>query len=298
MSYRNRKLGLIPGPMDHRDYPLSRIISLKRSFPDEYTIPDPIPGPYDQGDIPACVAYTLKAIKEVQEYRERRTRLSLSAAYIYGARAHDDFHGEGMVARQALSSLLKRGVCREELFPGIYPYKVCARAITPAMDRDARRQRIKTYTTIKTVEEGKTALMELGPFFIAVQVYDSFYKGGNLPMPDTSREEMHGYHSMAVVGWTRDHRWLCLNSWGKDWGSMRGMCTLPFNYPITEMWSLTDMIASEPVPEYRARIIQNPHSGAWSIQLGSFSSLEEMKNSLLRPLQSDLARAGKNIKFN
>ena len=72
MSYRQRQLGVIPSPQDYRDYKLNRVTAVKRAFPEEYTFPYLVPAPYDQGDVAACVAYTLKAIKEMQEYKERQ----------------------------------------------------------------------------------------------------------------------------------------------------------------------------------------------------------------------------------
>lgn len=296
MSYQFRPLGMVPSPMDHRDYRLSRIVKVRTSFPPEYTVPTLIPRPYDQGEIGACVAFALKAIKEMQELAERQVFSSFSAAYIYGARDEDDYKGEGMIPREALDILRHRGTCLEELFPGIYPYPVCASKITPEMDRDAKAQRIQTYTAIYTIEEAKTALMELGPLAVGIPVYDSFYQGGHLPLPDTARELLRGYHMMAVVGWTKDQRWLVLNSWGPEWGKLKGYCTLPFNYPITEMWSLTDM-KTESQPFYQAYLVsrQSWAKTRWLVHLGVFQTEKEAQQKVLSPLAEDLKRLVKKL---
>ncbi len=295
MSYRERQLGVIPSPQDYRDYKLNRVTLVKRTFPDQYTYPYLITQPYDQKNIGACVPFSLKAIKEMQEYKERQEFTKFSAAYIYGARGPDDFKGEGMIPREALNTLRNRGACREDMFPGIYPYPICAQSITVHMDNDALPQRIKTYTAIHTVEEAKTALLELGPICIGFSVYDSFFQGGHLPRPDKTKEKLHGFHMMTIVGWTKDNRWLALNSWGQGWGKLKGYCTIPYDYPINEMWALTDMVTQKQ-PDYEVALI---HRGRyWGVYFtSSFRSSAEAMNKLLRPLEKDLSLTGRILRI-
>lgn len=290
MGIHQRPLGMVPSPKDHRDYRLASVTTVKKTFPAEYTFPNLVPVPYDQGDVGACVAFSLKAIKEMQESKERGEFTNYSAAYIYGARDADDYQGEGMIPREALDILRKRGDCRDELFPGIFPYPVCARNITPELNKDALPQRIKTYTAVHTVEEVKTALIELGPLSVGLQVYDSFYQGGNLPLPNQSTEKLHGYHMITIVGWTKENRWLVLNSWGRDWGSMKGYCTIPFDYPIQEIWAITDMVAKSS-PDYEVYITQGMRF--WTVRLaGQFRSSAEAQDKLVQPLINDLSQLG------
>lgn len=295
MKYRQRQLGVVPSPQDYRDYPLARVTATKRSFPDQYTYPFLIPQPYDQSDIGACVPFCLKAIKEMQELRERGQFIGLSAAYIYGARQPTDFQGEGMIPREALHNLRVQGNCREVLFPGIYPYAICAQSITDTMHRDALPQRIKTYASIQTVDEIKTALMELGPVAIGISVYDSFYQGGHLSLPDKTTEKLHGFHMVTIVGWTRDNRWLILNSWGAEWGELKGYCTMPFNYTINERWALTDLVAREQV-DYEVTLSRVGRY--WGVSFNPrFRTPDEAQKALLNPLQQDLTRSGKQLKI-
>ncbi|MGE5371978.1 MAG: C1 family peptidase [Solirubrobacterales bacterium] len=290
-----KKLGLLPSPMDARDYRLHHITSVKRVFPAQYINPNLIPEPYDQGESEACVAYSLKAVKEMQEYRERGKFTAFSAAYIYGARAPNDYQGEGMVPRQALKELRKRGDCRDELFPGIYPYPECARKITPLMDQDAAPQRIKTFAALQTVDEIKTALLELGPVTIGIPVYDSFYHGGHLPKPDTGKETLHGYHMLTIIGWLKTNRWYVLNSWGSGWGELKGYCTMPYDYPIHEMWSVTDLAAAHR-PGYEIALNQSVRNGRWTASFTeTFRTLADVQAHLIEPLRSDLAHSGKEI---
>lgn len=295
-SYRARKLGVIPSPKDNRDYHIARLIQVKRTFPPEFTLKPLIPEPYDQGDVGACVAFTLKAVKEMQEQKERRKFTRFSAAYIYGAREEKHYKGEGMIPREALETLLKRGVCREDLFPGIYPYPIAARMVTEAMHRDAYPQRISAYAAMYTADEIKSALMELGPVLIVLPVYDSFYQGGHLTKPNTITENMYGFHSITLVGWTRENRWLALNSWGNKWGQLKGYCTLPFDYPISEIWSVTDTTPDQTKPDYQLYVdpVRKGNQRRWLVHLGDFASREEALEKAAKPLQQDLEQLGKS----
>lgn len=295
MNYRQRQLGVLPSPQDHRDYKLIKVTPVKRAFPEEYTYPYLVPQPYDQGDIGACVAFALKAIKEMQEYKERQEFTKFSAAYIYGAREPDDFAGEGMIPREALNALRKRGDCREKIFPGIYPYPICAKSIKPEMNKDALTQRIKTYTAIHTIEEAKTALIELGPVCIGFPVYESFYQGGHLPRPDKAKEKLNGFHMLTLVGWTRDNRWLALNCWGQEWGTLKGYCSIPYDYPINEMWALTDM-SPQKQPDYDVTLTRRGRY--WGVYFTpNFRNSTDAINKLLMPLQEDLSQSGRELKI-
>lgn len=301
-NYRTRKLGVIPSPKDYRDFHVTRFVRVKAAFPREFTVAPLVPAPYDQGDVGACVAFALKAIKEMQEQKERGKLTYFSAAYVYAAREEKHYQGEGMVPRDALDILLKRGVCREELFPGIYPYPVAASMLTDEMHQDAYPQRILAYAAIYTVEEMKAALMELGPVLVVIPVYDSFYQGGELPKPNTLAERMYGFHALTVVGWTPNNRWLALNSWGQNWGTLHGYCTLPFDYPISEMWTLTDYAPDEKKNEGKfdyQLFIEPAMKGFrrnWLVHLGRFASREEALERVAKPLQQDLAKLGKHCR--
>ena len=163
------------------------------------------------------------------------------------------------------------------------------------MNKDALPQRIKTYTAINTVEEAKTALTELGPICTGFSVYESFFRGGNLPLPDKASEKLYGFHMLTILGWTRDNRWLALNSWGQDWGSLKGYCTIPFNYPINEMWALTDM-SPQTQPDYEVNLSRRGRY--WRVSFNSnFRTSTDAMNMLLKPLEEDLIQSGRSLKI-
>lgn len=243
-------LGALVSPHDPRDYTLARVGQpVLAAFPDEFRLPTPPNAPYDQDIFPMCVGFALALIKSVQEYQERGAWEDYSPGYIYARREPNQYHGDGMYPREALANLTKRGVPPRANFPNMGYYGTLSQQIAPLtdyLDRLALPQKTQTYVSLFSVEEIKTALMTLGPVLFSIPVYDSFYQGGHLPMPDTSRETWQGNHAVAVMGWTKDNRWLICNSWGKEWGPLNGWCTIPFNYPRNEAWSITDLKPVDP----------------------------------------------------
>ncbi len=260
MDFDRYTLGAIPSPHDPRDYPLTRVVPKLMAFPSEFKLPAPPDAPYDQDGVGACVAFSLALIKAVQEFKEREAWSQYSCGYIYGRREPTDYQGEGMEPRQALSGLLKRGVPWHGSFPDLAAYPVLAAKLKdrPDLDVAAQAQKIGAYVAASDPDEIKSALMQLGPVLFCVPVYDSFYRGGDLPMPHTGFEKLRGYHAVTCMGWKRGDRWVCLNSWG-DWGPQHGWFTIPFSYPVMEAWSITDAKPSDP------RIVLKIGSREWRV---------------------------------
>lgn len=254
-----RPLGALVSPHDYRDYTLAKIglpvlASLPKEFPGGSTVEEwskyiPPNAPYDQDIYGMCVAFGLVAIKSIQEHRERDAWEDYSPGYIYGWREPNQYKGEGMYPREALANLVKKGVPPRREFPMLGYYNTLSKLIEPQKDillRMALPQKVQSYVAVRTVEEVKTALTKIGPVGISIPVYESFFEGGHLNKPNTSKEKFYGNHFMAIIGWI-DNRWIVLNSWGKNWGSLNGFCTLPFDYPKNEMWAITDLKPVDPV---------------------------------------------------
>jgi hypothetical protein len=236
------KLGAIPSPHDYRDYPVAKVIP-KSGYPSEY-----IPKPHkikNQASVGACVAYALSVAKEEQEFREKGFYTEYSANFIYGNRAETDYQGEGMMPREALKRLQSHGVCKEELMPGIWHYPLQQKLYTDEIYKAAEPQKVITYAAINTPDEVKNAVYSNGPVIIVIPVYSSFYKcTGEVDMPLPS-EVIEGYHAMAIIGYTAD-RYIVQNSWGARWGK-EGLCYMPFNYPISEKWAITDFTPQQDI---------------------------------------------------
>jgi C1A family cysteine protease len=219
-------------------------------FPPEHLVEKP-PSIYDQGQTSMCVAYSLAALKEQHEYKERGTRMRYSPGFIYGNRKPTDYQGEGMHPREALANLVESGVCTYEELLGTGPYSACKAWVEwlPRRVREkAKDQRILSYVRAYTDNEIKTMLTTMGPVALTIAVYPSFFHppGGivSVVQPD---ESIQGYHEMLIVGWKRikgKEYWVVHNSWGTAWGDA-GRCYIPAGYQgITECWGVTDMGAA------------------------------------------------------
>lgn len=240
-------LGALPSKTDNRDYHISKLIPVKKIFPEEFEI-NVGQRMINQYNVGACVSCSLTLTKEIQEKLERDTYIKYSIQFIYNNRASTDYQKSGMYPREALKRLKEYGVCREILLPGIKEYPNNIKS-TEQMFKDAESQKITAYARIYNVDEIKSALMQLGPVSITIPVYDSFYYGGKLNLPDTKKEFLYGYHQITILGWRKGNHWLIQNSWSENWGDLKGFCLMPFNYPIVEQWSITDYINPNPKPQ-------------------------------------------------
>lgn len=74
----------------------------------------------------------------------------------------------------------------------------------------------------------KRALLESGPFYCAMSVYDDLFAFQGTSVYERSKgAELIGGHAIEVIGYAdpgvdprlgfRDGYWICKNSWGKDW---------------------------------------------------------------------------------
>ncbi len=248
MPTEERAMGAIPSPMDYRDYQVKSFYPTVSSHPSEYQPKELIPAEF-QGGVGACVAFGLELQTAYHELAERGTLERFDQNYIYANRLPEHHQGEGMHPRQAYAMLIRYGVPPKGkgfAFGTPRPYFTLKDTeITPKMNSHAVFQRIKSYFTLQTVEEIKTALQH-GPVGITIPVYKSFERcpvDGMLRLPDTSQETILGYHYIVIIGWTRDNRWVIQNSW-RGWGDRQmldySMAYMPYNYPISERWGVID----------------------------------------------------------
>lgn len=243
LDYRKIPLSAIPSPPDERDYHITKLIPMAIAFPEEYLMQYDHPIK-DQGVIGSCVAHSATYCREIVEEKQRGNYTRLSPGFIYADRVDGDYTGEGMYPRMALKHLRNRGVCEYSLFPENDTFPIVNALLKQRWNTvipNAVQYKISAYTYLRTVEEIKTALIALGPVTFAIPIYDSFYTvsvdNPIVPMP---AGEVQGYHEMTIVGWTKGG-WVVLNSWGAEWGE-NGYCYMPFEYPISEAWGISDNI--------------------------------------------------------
>lgn len=245
-----RLLGAVPSPVDTRDYNIAMFTPVAKahakSFKLKYT--EKIK---DQGAIGSCVAHSLAYTREIAEEAQTGTFKEFSVGFIYANRVGtvgDIFESEGMIPRDALQNLKKYGDVLLPDFPVNDKYPVVRVLLAARRDelyKMADPYKITSYLRLYTVDEVQTALETLGAVTVMIPVYTSFNKvsASNpvVPIPDTAKETLLGYHEMTIVGWRDDNKYIVLNSYGDKWGD-KGKCYLPYDYPITELWSITDKL--------------------------------------------------------
>lgn len=238
--YTKYNLGALPSPSDPRDYRISRIAHVSMEHEQEYETPW-MPPVYSQGSVGSCVAFSLKTLREIQQYMEHGEYTPLSAGFIYGNRAPNHHQGEGMYPSEALYQMRRYGVCRQFLFNINAMYMVVKDMLNDAMFENAKPYIIRAYARAYTTAEKMSAIKELGGLVIVVPIHQHFYNAKE--KVERENTEIKGYHAMVVYGWKYiDGRlyWKIRNSWGTNWGN-KGNILMADNYTANpEMWAVTD----------------------------------------------------------
>jgi hypothetical protein len=245
INYKQKGLGAIPSDTYNTYNTFStHNLTQVQNIPESYIWPNLLPQVLDQGSYPMCVAYSLRAVKDMLElkYHPSTTRFH-SASFIYANRNSNDYYNDGMIPRQALYNLKNSGVCLNSQFSVNGDLRTLYPLITQSMKDEALNHKITSYTKLYNSNEIQSAIMTTSPVSIMIPVFDSFYYGGILPLPNAGIESSYGYHMLTIVGWEKINGipyYIVLNSWGSDWGIYKGYCRMPFDYPIVEAWSVVD----------------------------------------------------------
>ena len=256
---RNKISGYIPSPEDSRDYKLSRLIKCSPKLPASYITKRKNIHVFDQDDSNMCVSCAIAAFKQIIESDQVGDIEPFSPAYIYGNRRGSDYHGEGMIPRQALKTLKDYGICHLNYFPGNYTYNNAIKYYSvdkERLDRVAKPYRISSYYRLKTTDEIKQAIYTMGAALVAYSVYDCLLdpdSDGYVEYDETYQGEYHGGHQMLAVGWN-ETGFIVLNSWSTDYGVgdkefevSGGLVLIPYAYQPEEAWAVTDDITEQEI---------------------------------------------------
>ena len=216
-------LGIIPDPVDTRDWILESIHKDTLGLPKSVDLrrTGGIHKVRDQGTEGTCSAQTVIAMMEFFEWAEDGLIDELSVKMIYNNRANQD--GNGMGSRDTMKVAQQIGTVAEFIYP--YSMKEPASKIDPEIIKMANALRIANYASVTTILGAKVALVNEGPVYISVPVYNGGTRMWVKPDQETS---LHGGHAMAIVGYDdpKGH-FIIRNSWSKSWGDM-GYCYFPY----------------------------------------------------------------------
>lgn len=151
--------------------------------------------------------------------------------------------------REVLNAAKKRGIARVCDIPQGMPYeaKYPNRGISNVLStlRDkAAEFKIAAYAQAANLDEAAECIYQHGAVLISLPVgvsFDAFVLKKESEMVLTvpkETERIRGYHAVCAMGYTEEGV-IIQNSWGEVWGA-KGFAILPWDYPITEVWTMID----------------------------------------------------------
>lgn len=144
---------------------------------------------------------------------------------------------DGCVIRDAFKSINRDGVIPETDWP-FDPNKVTVEPPSELYEKAKSHQVIEYKRIPRSLDQMKACLASGFPFVFGFAVYDSFYDPqtselgkAHLPKPG---DKLLGGHAVLAVGYDDSEQvFICINSWGKNWGN-NGSFTMPYEYLLNE----------------------------------------------------------------
>jgi C1A family cysteine protease len=209
------------------DASLPKAIDLSANFP--------IPG--NQGDQGSCVgwatAYALKSYQEKIEIGwslDRQDQL-FSPAFVFNQITADSVSCSGSQIYKALDLLENTGAAT--LGKMGYTDLNCTTQPTNDALQEAANFKIRTYGTLRTVEEIKAQLANYKPVVMGIIAYDSLFQlRGSDSVYNAASGRNQGGHAVTVVGYDDDRyggAFKVINSWGAQWGD-KGYFWLTYDF--------------------------------------------------------------------
>jgi len=135
-----------------------------------------MPQPQSQGKDNSCVAFACTYMKEFQDVKDRHEHAPLSQAYVWleGLRRERKLNvskDANITIRTAMKVLQQQGICLQSE----WKYHPKDRDDSPAkkLAASALKRRIASYASMKTCEEMRQAIFQLGPVVTGMPVFDT-----------------------------------------------------------------------------------------------------------------------------
>lgn len=256
--------GVIDSPPDERDYNYGDIAAADPNikYPEEFRLDIPeVMRTYNQGQTNMCVSFSMSSIKQQRTKSVKR----FSPLSIYGNRGAQDYPGMGMIPRQAAAHVVNDGIAFFEDLSEIVDlpkateiFNSRKNVLFPKM----AEHKAQAYFTVNSDDIKRYLITEKVPLFISIPVYDSFMYTED-GIVDHYTGKYHGGHGIGIYGWTKEGRWIILNSWGENWGD-RNIGYLSQNLAIKEIIGFTD----------KEIILPEQHYTLYRVQCGAFKNLQ------------------------
>lgn len=230
------------------------------AYPQGVAVPDELdlrtvysPTVYDQGALGSCTANAGAYAFQYADYFNNQRIVLISRLFeYYQERVIERSTGydAGAEMRDVFKAMKRYGVVPEVDYP--YDTSLYADAPPARLYTEARADRLHKYERVHQVRSLMQAcLAAKRTFILGISVYESFESSqaastGIVPMPDLQTERLLGGHAVCCVGYsTAKQCYICLNSWGAQWGD-HGSFYLPFQYaesPLLagDIWTITTL---------------------------------------------------------
>ena len=272
--------GYLKSPKDIRNYKISRVCATVNVFPAEFELDVSKLADENQLSIGMCVS---EAMCHQLEYAYGKL---FSLGWVYGNRSDTDYHGVGMYPSEMLSHGKNDGFILREDLPTIREMPQME-AIVSSVKADyvetAAAYKLVSYVTLENADEIKSALYQLRNLVLTgIQVYLPFMQADRVTgivseVPQELIDDGHtlGGHEIIIYGWN-EYGFKVLNSWGNDSWGVNDCAIIPYSYPLSESWSITDIVA---VPVVVDPVVPTPVTKWWRVQTESDSFLATAKET-------------------
>lgn len=219
-----------------------RIVLGAAPLPDVADLSANCPPVIDQGQIGSCTGCSGVAAIGTLARKQANDRVWIGSPIIGSALGlyYEERARDGTTDQDAGASLADAVAVLSSLgcIPDAdWPYDEARAMVEPPAIAlgDAAKVKLADYAALDHDVDTIRACLAMGfPVQIGVQVYDSFESDavnatGDVPMPDTAREQLVGGHAILLVGYNHpQRRFKFRNSWGTSWGA-NGYGTLPYD---------------------------------------------------------------------
>lgn len=242
VSIKNR-LGWQPDKPDQRDHIFSLPFHWFQTLPSQIDLRLQCPPVMDQGNLGACTANAIAAALMFDAMKQKEAPVVPARLFIYyNERAMENSvaSDSGAQIRDGIKSVSRQGACPETE----WPYDIGQFAVQPPSQcyTDALQHRALSYQRVpQTLSQMKGCLAGGYPFVLGITVYESFEsdqvaQSGIVPMPGHDEAALGGHCVMCCGYDDAQQVFICLNSWGSNWGD-KGYFHIPYAYLLSSSLS-------------------------------------------------------------